>query len=612
MSVAKNDLVAQSNNNLDSINTVLKSSKIDTTTINYFISLIENKFSNQITIQETIGNWVIKNAMSLKDKYTLAKGYSVMGHAYLEAFKGKEAVTSFLNSVKLCEENSYPYVHCNNLLSLSRYYRNNEQQKEAITYLEQAEAIAKKNNLVKILSNCKFNLSATLEGLDKNHNKDTLLRVVRLKKEAMELSINDSNILFINNLGLAETFSNYKYFDSSIIYLAYAKKYFTSQDSSMNLLKYLSISAKIYKEKATAENSIEDYKIAIIYNKKALELSVKLKTNWWTNHLLKGLAIEHDGIGDYKNAYKYMLQYTNLHDSLFEAQNFTIISEIKNKYEGQKNENEIIKLNAINKQKSTLNKIFIASTIGLCLLGFLGYRNFRSKQKVAKQQQALQQAKISELEKDKQLLAIDAMLQGQEEERSRIAKDLHDGLGGMLSGTKLSFMNMKENLIMDASNVSAFENSILQLDNTIAELRKVAHNLMPEALVKFGLKNAILDYCNALQLSSKTKIVYEQMGEDRALGNTTDLYIYRIIQELVNNSIKHASTNTILVQLTKTPQKVLITVEDDGKGFDKNILNQHAGIGMKSLQQRVDYLKGALEINSKPNEGTSIYIELKA
>ena len=276
---------------------------------------------------------------------------------------------------------------------------------------------------------------------------------------------------------------------------------------------------------------------------------------------------------------------------------------VQHKYEVEKKEKEIISLHSANLQKSTLNKFLIGSTIALVLLGLLGYRNFKTKQKLHKTQ-------IIQLEKDKQLLAIDAMLKGQEEERSRLAKDLHDGLGGMLSGVKLSFVNMKENLIMDAESVTSFEKSILQLDNTIAELRKVAHNLMPEALVKFGLKNAILDFCNSMQLSSKTKIIFEQLGTERLLSNTADLYIYRIVQELINNAIKHADADQILVQLTKTNDKVLLTVEDDGKGFNTELIRSAKGIGLKNIQQRVDYLKGKIDIASQAAEGTSVNIEL--
>jgi two-component system NarL family sensor kinase len=228
------------------------------------------------------------------------------------------------------------------------------------------------------------------------------------------------------------------------------------------------------------------------------------------------------------------------------------------------------------------------------------------------QQQLIQQQKITHLEKEKQLMAVEAMLKGQEKERTRLAKDLHDGLGGMLSGVKISFSNMKENMIMDSANLLVFEKSITQLDNTIEELRKVSHNLMPEALVKYGLKSAVKDFCESMQSSGNAKIICEQLGAERELGNMADVNVYRIVQELVNNAVKHASPGQILVQLTKTPNKVLITVEDNGKGFDLDSGEKYSGIGFTNIRYRVNYLNGIIEINSKPGEGTTVNIELTA
>ena len=302
--------------------------------------------------------------------------------------------------------------------------------------------------------------------------------------------------------------------------------------------------------------------------------------------------------GDFKNAYTNLQFKFKYRDSLFSQENKNAIAKLES-------EKEILELKSINEKKSAFNKILTGSAIASILFSLLAFRNFKNRQK-------LQTLKITELEKDKQLLAIDAMLKGQEEERSRIAKDLHDGLGGMLSSVKLSFVNMKENMVMDAESVQSFENSIMQLDNTIRELRKVAHNLMPEALVRFGLKNAVLDFCNSMQVSSKTKIIFEQMGAERQLSNTADLYIYRIIQELINNAVKHSACDQILVQLTKTTGKILLTVEDDGKGFNTQQLQHAEGIGMKNIQQRVNYFKGKMDITSQPGEGTSVNIELTA
>jgi two-component system, NarL family, sensor kinase len=286
------------------------------------------------------------------------------------------------------------------------------------------------------------------------------------------------------------------------------------------------------------------------------------------------------------------------------------VTSFEKRYETQKKETEITKLNSENKQKSTLNKILLGSAISLILFSLLGYRNFKNKQKVSSQQQELQQQKITELEKDKQLSAIDAMLQGQEEERSRIAKDLHDGLGGMLSGTKLSFINMKENLVLTPENATQFDKSLSMLDNTIADLRKVAHNLMPEALVKFGLQEAVRDFCNSIQSSTNLKVVYQPLGVQNKLSNTAEVFTYRIIQELVNNAVKHANATQIIVQLTTNSNKIGIAVEDDGRGFDVNALAISKGAGMDNIKYRVQYFNGTIDTVTSAGNGTSVNIEL--
>lgn len=302
--------------------------------------------------------------------------------------------------------------------------------------------------------------------------------------------------------------------------------------------------------------------------------------------------------GDYTNAYKNLQVNFKLKDSLFSQKNKNAIAKLES-------EKEVLLLKTQNEKKASLNKILIGSSIGFLLLGFLGYRNFRNKQK-------LQNLKITELEKDKQLLAIDAMLKGQEEERSRIAKDLHDGLGGLLSGTKLSFTTMKENLILSPENATQFEKSLSMLDTTISDLRKVAHNLMPEALVRFGLNDALRDFCNSIQSATSINVIYQKIGIERKINTTTETFIYRIIQELVNNAVKHANAKEIIVQLAFTDNKIIITVEDNGKGYDINSIKNKKGDGLNNIDYRVQYLNGTIDTITSPNNGTSVNIELNA
>ena len=203
----------------------------------------------------------------------------------------------------------------------------------------------------------------------------------------------------------------------------------------------------------------------------------------------------------------------------------------------------------------------------------------------------MQQQRISELETQQQLSATEAVLKGEEQERTRLAKDLHDGLGGMLSGIKYSFNIMKGNLIMTPDNAQAFERSMDMLDSSIKEMRRVAHNMMPEALVKFGIDTALKDFCNDINLTGVLRISYLSMN--------------------VENVMIDQTTAITIVQLTKSNNILYLTVEDDGKGFDKSLLNAAKGIGWSNIQNRVDFLKASLDVKTENGRGTSVLIELK-
>jgi two-component system NarL family sensor kinase len=209
------------------------------------------------------------------------------------------------------------------------------------------------------------------------------------------------------------------------------------------------------------------------------------------------------------------------------------------------------------------------------------------------------------------LLAAQAVLQGQVEERTRLAKDLHDGLGSILSSAKYSFTNMKENLIITQENAEAFEKSMGMLDRSITELRRVAHNMMPEALMKFGLDTALKDFCNSVDQSGAVQLTYQSFEmEEASIPVITSSAVYRIIQELVNNILKHADATTALVQLIRKDSTLSITVEDNGKGFDADILQNVGGIGYLNLRNRVAYLNGTIDIQTAPGKGTSVNIEI--
>lgn len=256
------------------------------------------------------------------------------------------------------------------------------------------------------------------------------------------------------------------------------------------------------------------------------------------------------------------------------------------------------------KQRNTMNWALSYLVLVTVVIGLLYNRNYRQKKKLLQANTLLQQQRIVELEKERQLLAARGVLQGQVEERTRLAKDLHDGLGSLLSSAKYSFSNIKEGQV-------AYERGMCMLDRSITELRSIAHNMMPEALVRFGLDSALKDFCDSVDQSGAIHLTYQSFEiRESSIPPLTAGAIYRIIQELVNNILKHAGATTALVQLIRKEDALSITVEDNGRGFMPEILKTSDGTGYQNLKNRVAYLNGTIDVQTGPGKGTSVNIEI--
>jgi len=168
---------------------------------------------------------------------------------------------------------------------------------------------------------------------------------------------------------------------------------------------------------------------------------------------------------------------------------------------------------------------------------------------------------------------------------------------------------MKDNLIVTPDNMAVFERSLDMIDTSIRELRRVAHNMMPEMLVKFGLDEAVKEYCNIINSTKLVTVKYQALGMETRLEKSTEIIIFRIVQELLNNVMKHAAATNAFVQLIRQGDRLNLILEDDGKGFDTTLASNHEGAGLLNIRSRVDYLKGRLDIHSEPGKGTLVNIE---
>ena len=237
----------------------------------------------------------------------------------------------------------------------------------------------------------------------------------------------------------------------------------------------------------------------------------------------------------------------------------------------------------------------------LSLLWFL--RALYLRQKVTNTKKELSEQQVIRLEKEKQLIATQANLEGEVTERSRLARDLHDGLGGMLSAVKLNLFDMKNGgAVIASDDVLQFNKVLEMLDSSITELRRVAHNMMPESLSRYGLKVSLQDFCDSLQ-----NVHFHFFGNDKRLDNKLEMMIYRSVHELVNNALKYADAENINVQIVQQPDTVSLTVQDDGRGFDTSAPTR--GTGLTNIRTRAESVGGTMHIFSEPGNGTEINVE---
>ena len=252
--------------------------------------------------------------------------------------------------------------------------------------------------------------------------------------------------------------------------------------------------------------------------------------------------------------------------------------------------------------KNKINKYYIVLIVFFVILLLFLFYFLKQRTKSMKQREELYNLELEKERQNSKISTLTALLDGQELERARLARDLHDGLGGLLSGTKIQLTHLNDKINEQVK--PDLDKSIHQLDGAVDELRRVAHNLMPDLLIKYGLEEALKEY--AIRMSNDQLDVDVQfLSYTDSLNKETQLFVYRIIQELVNNAIKHANASQIIIQFVED-SNYTITVEDDGKGFDINDLKLNQSAGLHNIQSRVEFLKGTLNIHSEENLGTSI------
>lgn len=323
------------------------------------------------------------------------------------------------------------------------------------------------------------------------------------------------------------------------------------------------------------------------------------------------LAKVYEAMGDSEKAYLNIKKYNVLNDSLNKSMYQNEIIELEANFNKVENENKITLLESqkekaliVAKNNNIKSLFFGLISILLFIILLLFWKFNKNQKKLSFQKEINYKQALLTMENKQKLVVTNALLEGEEIERERIARDLHDGLGSMLSGLKMHLNKAEQNETYKLSEISSL------LDVSIKEVRNISQNLMPETLLRLGLEHALKDLCYSLS-NKESNVEFQFLVENYTIPKNKEIVIYRIIQELVNNALKYAKATEILISCTQNSKIFYITVEDNGIGFNVDEVKQNNGMGLKNVMNRFDFLEGKIEIDSKRNKGTAIYIEIK-
>jgi signal transduction histidine kinase len=297
----------------------------------------------------------------------------------------------------------------------------------------------------------------------------------------------------------------------------------------------------------------------------------------------------------YDSAFFFFSRYVQLKDSIVNNETKMKIAGIQGQYDVARKDKEIEK-------EQQIRNILIGSFAFLLVILLLLYNGYRLKQKNRYQQSLNRQQ--NEL--------FNAIVSTQDQERKRIAQDIHDSLGSVLSAVKLKLSSLKETPpLLSAEQQEKYHTALSLLDEASSELRNISHNIMPATLSKLGIVAALQNLIGKISSHSGLQVQFSAHGFDGRLDESTEISIYRIVLELINNVVKHAEADKVTVQMIKYPSYINLTVEDNGKGFDyEKALEQKKGIGLGNIASRVEYLNGTLSLDSSAGKGTTVIIDI--
>ncbi|MBO9681823.1 MAG: sensor histidine kinase [Flavisolibacter sp.] len=505
------------------------------------------------------------------------------------------SVQSLNKAISLLEGSPYKRLLYNCYLNMGNMLYNLNEYDKALSYFKKAQSSdsEKKDTLLHITAYS--GMSACLTGQKKySEAYPNAMQALKLAKLT-----NNSYHLCLAHAYLSDLFINWEKGSEAIHHAKELSKAATEAGSVPYQLIGLMCLADGYK--LTGGQVMR-----ISYLNKARQLAQEKGTVAQLYHIYEALSDAYALHGDPSRAFDFYKKYIYYRDSISNENTKRSVSEMEVKYRTAQKEKELsqqklqISQKEVQLQRSRQTTTYsIAATLLALLVAASVYWHYRNRRRLHEQQ-------LQTLQREKELQLLQAAMEGEEKERSRIAKDLHDGVAGMLAAAKmqLSSLSIKNDAIKDTKE---FTQAVKLLDDSSQEVRLTSHNLMPEILTQHGLEEALRRFCNNISNEQVLKIQYDAFGVIGRFSMGFELTVYRIVQELLNNIVKHSQATEATVQLNVQDDFLSITIEDNGIGFDKT-KPMSSGTGLNSLRHRIQAMNGTLEIDAQPEQGMTAFI----
>lgn len=523
-----------------------------------------------------------------------AKGYANL--ANMHQYKGdySKAIKNYLASIKIFEKTKDSSIISQSYQNLSAIYTQFKNKELEFFYLKKAEQFVPKANAVQLallygdigLGYIKYNYF--VESFDYFKKAETIAH----KEQNNEL-------WFYVYRNFGEYYRLNKDYTKSI---PYYEKAFKLADLSVDIIRkadLIYIVSDVYLKQ-------KNYTRALELANQSLELSRKIGSGELEYKSLKRLSDIHNKLNQPQKAYNYLEESYRLMDTVFSHNHIKETTLLQTKFETEKKDKSIaeqqiqLKQQELDLIKSKKEKqMYFIAFIALIVVSIGIWYFF-------KQRQNIKNKEILALKQQQEINTLEALMDGEEKERRRIAQELHDGLNGDLSAIKYRLSTLEEAGLspIDADNLNKV---IDMIDESCAQVRNISHDLMPTSILEYGLIETIKEYCFKINSSKKIKINFQYFGNYIALAKKNETVIYRIIQEMVTNILKHSKATEAMIQFNYREEELFITVEDNGIGFDKSAIKE--GIGHKNIKTRVAFLNAQLDSNSS-DSGTSYTLSI--